>query len=1723
MGQSYRIRTELGINKSIDVQLDQEFEFLEILSLKIQQADIYTRSCSDYGVVVGRVTANNGFGLPNARVAVFIPIDSVDESNPLISSIYPYKSPTDKNEDGYRYNLLPYEKSYSTHAATGTLPTRLDALTATTAIEVYDKYYKLTAKTNDSGDYMIMGVPLGYQTLVMDVDLSDIGEFSLTPQDLIRMGLATEGQVAGNRFKTSTDLNSLPQIITLTKALEISPLWGEQDICDVSINRIDFDLRDSANVDIQPTSIFMGSLFSSPDDMRLRPVFKAFNIDSVLTTFGGKPKDDLGNLCELVSGPGQILAIRQTIDQDSDGNPILEVYQMEQSGNVIDGDGTWLTELPMNLDYFITNEFGEKVLSNDPTIGIPTKGKYRFKIKWQQPSSLAEQVRRAHYLVPNVKEYGHSGGVITNPNKQSSSYYFGLDWSGYTNGFVNTTIIPNEYYNRLNEVINCEDTFYEFQFNKVYTVASLIDEYKKGGKGQFIGIKEIGDNSCASSVNKFPVNEGVRNFDWLFFLFSILFQILSIVGPILLIVYHLVAYLWNNFAVILLGVLIGLFGYNSVYYGYLVAGAILGVASFGATAGLIVGFALLSAVYLAAAIFLGINFLKIVNYKFARFKLSMMTYPDCQACECVPEGMTQNDIGSVPNSTLTQFSNMGLYYQKISDKDSTWFGSVLGDDETRRAITSVAISDAIGTRNSPINSQDTFRSTKSKIFGIDDEYKDLMAYTTQLPLGERINVFNTRKKYFDGGGINQISVTFDSQSNGTKYHTDNTLTVVYAQKYDTGQLLTFINPQSSQDVNYLWTGQTKFGVVKGIQGTALIPKGGNITVNYASPLASNGQYTNGAPITYKLSSGSVGDGESQCVATLGITISANTDTGTITYNTCLGETKTINYPTLGVYTIVDTDCIDTSTLGGTANYTFTAGTTCQRSIYPSDIEYYQVVTALTVTEYFKLINTSYSDESLPAILNGQTTIYANYKETGLFGDDKTNQYDMSFKDYFNDFENQYVTILQRGVDPYSPLYVNKFGVGKLFGFTDNNVAGLTFTASTRINTPIQPIPKNGISVQNFGLGQISIFTPSHFFRPGVTGSNVNGLKFSSFTTNQVRYYGKFDKDTNPNPTYFNGVNSDEVNILVSKSNNLACDSSVPSSNSKYNSSEDLSGAGVYIDINFPYPPNGIGGTSAYVSEIFPLNYPYPNPTLFPNSDGMWITDNTLNVMRTDRLPSSDYLEPDAASNPLLQQNLGFQTYLISEDGTNAVVGGASTGASVVTADIVGLPGSTNALRSFNCETMVGLSCYEGFGNSFGIKNNCEGSDNVERGCYVFMNEALTDLKKDLKKFGEWTYRFRFFYGLCRGVLSQSFTNNWINGTLYAFPIQVNTFYDTQNNPQSEYQTDVIYFDKPTNNFYYRSSPYSLSSKEFVGQTVALDSGAVNSRNLLFPTTIINLGIKDSFYSEITFDPSTNGYIIPNLNPTSYSDTSDLINFFVISRITDENFLEQMLSLGDNSIQQLFSRGPSGGGGLFDIYARKRVDGDLAQLMSINSEIGNIGFSPEYYSGTSAQIIGTAENPTIAVWYSSTTENLQTKDYLTPGRINFRGENNNGYYPYPYGIKSQVVPFYQWSLKDAGTIFGSQNNNWATGGSDIVQNRPYQSLDRTYIGNYPYFLTTNSNVNDMFARGYIFSVDANGNYTSNIATARNEKFMVGAPFHFYFGTVKGASALDKFKTKYSISE
>lgn len=1592
MGESYRIKTELGVNKTINVQLDQDFEFLEILSLKIQQTDIYTRSCADYGVLVGRVTANGGLGIPNARVSIFIPVTVEDQSNPLISSIYPYKSPTDINEDGYRYNLLPYEKSYSKHAATGTLPTRADALTGSTAVEIYDKYYKFTTKTNESGDYMIMGAPLGNQTIVMDVDLSDIGEFSLTPQDLIRMGLATEAQVAGNKFRSSTDLSSLPQIINVVKNAEVSPLWGDPTLCQIAISRLDFDLREDANIDIQPTSVFMGSMFSTSDKYRVRK--------------NCKPKDNMGNLCGLTTQPGQILAIRQTIQQDSEGNPVLEQYELEQAGNVIDTSGTWLIELPMNLDYFVTNEFGEKILSNNPAVGIPTKGKYRFKFKWTQPNDLTLQTRRPYYLVPNVKEYGWTSStndpsptkdsplVDTLPKKQQqSSYYFGLAWSGYTNGFTGQAKI-----NRLNEIIDCEDTFYEFQYNRVYTVASLIDEWKNGGgHGRFIGIKEIDSPDCEDTVNKFPVNDGFKNFDFLFFLFSIIFTVLQPLGLILLIVAHFLFFLLN----IVLWVLCGLCGIR-----------ILGVRPFG---------------WICNG--LGIK----CDGRDFTIRLPMLTYPDCQACECKQElRTTRQQYPSINPSGILSYLSLSTEYSDLLFSNTRFSGDTDSGDAW-----SIMYSEALsGLSLKNWQSDSTrYKLPLSQQLTIGPENNiPRFVQSFDLPVGERINIFNQRSNFFTG--LNKIKVTVAKDSNFGKYHYDNTLTVLCQQPFDAGTLLTFVNLSASTDINYTYSALTDNGVITGISGQSYNSTGQtSVSVSYAID-----QLTNSSPVIYNLPYGS-----------------------------------------------------------GNTNYK-----------YPADLEYFQVVTAITVADAAKIWNTG-TTQSFGNILSTPTRVddwdwYGNY----WFRNDTIID-NLVATEYFQGYQQQYVLVLQRGVDPYSPKYKNEYSLGNIFG-TGESDPNWTFTAETRLNVPIQKINNPNISVQSYSTSDL--FYQSYFFKPGTTTSSVPGQSFTGFTTTNTAYYGSLDALTLPLPP--SSVKSGNKIISITANGFY---SQNPASQ-KYDNSEDVSGMGI-MSSRIPNP------YSFRVTQNYTNDFQYNYYTKIFTSNGnlipLTISDPQKNVLRTDRLPSSDGLDGGSWDNnpALLQQNLNFAVYQIFDEGASASSVAYTTGAQTVTPDIEGYGElSTNVFESFNCEKMVGLKCYIGFGTQFTINQDCS-NNGVEKGCYVFLKRPLLDLPKDFGNFSEWGFRFRFFYALCRGVLSQTFVNNWISGSLFAFPIQVDTFYDNKNKPKYPRFCDgVSYYNSDSFNFYYRSSPWNNNLKKFIGKKTT-NVASVNDVNLLYPTTIINIGMKDYFYSEITFDHSTKAYLIPNLDSTSFGDTSDLVNLFVISRITDETFLSKIIQLGDNSINQLFSR------------SEKRVDGDFTQLASINSEIGNVNFSPEYYEivngdpNPPTNVLGTPGDPAIAVWFSSTTEDLQTKDYLTPGIIDFRSPDNIGYYPYPYGIKSQLVPFYKWNLADSSRIFGNQYNDWMTKSLDIEQNQ-IQSLNRSATDT-KYFLNGTSVSNNLTARGYIFSVDGDTvNYPTTggkyIPTGqKSSNFVVGAPFQFYFGVVKGASALDRFKTKYAANE
>jgi hypothetical protein len=763
---------------------------------------------------------------------------------------------------------------------------------------------------------------------------------------------------------------------------------------------------------------------------------------------------------------------------------------------------------------------------------------------------------------------------------------------------------------------------------------------------------------------------------------------------------------------------------------------------------------------------------------------------------------------------------------------------------------------------------------------------------------------------------------------------------------------------------------------------------------------------------------------------------------------------------------------------------------------------------------------------------------------------------------FADYENQKVLILQRGVDPYSPLMINKYGIGRILGYLDEDA--VTFTAMTRMNIPIQALPpNNGISVQKHD-NQNNICYSSYFYTPGIVGQTSPGLNYSAYTTPNFGFYGALDSSlskvyTNSPPLLSTdyvqniSVNTSPPPItgVASKTNNRFYSASI--ADNYYDGAEDLSGGAIMTKGNYVITRICINFANTFdlsclcvreycdyaIWGFLPNSAPtYFSPILYPTSTGtseVNMSNSSQIIMRTDRLPSSDYIDDKeilTGSVSLLQQNAGFAVYPVGGGGYTFNNPSISLGADLVTADIEGQLAATNVLTTLgSCEDMVGLDCYSGNGVNFGVQLGCQAGDVVENGCYIMVNDPLFSLGQDLGTFAEWGFRFRFFYGLCRGVLSQSFMNNWVNGSLYAFPIQVDTYFNKLNQPESpKFAKQVVYYEKDTNNFYYRSSPFRLTGGTsgegvFIGRPVAGLSAPVNRRNLLFPTTIINLGIKDDFYKEIIFDPSAKGYIMKSLVPTSYSDTSDLVNLFVISRITDEGFLRQIFAFGDNALQQLFSRDGSS----------RRIDADLAQSMSINSEYGVIPFSPQFYSVTGAvddpvQILGDLSKPTMAVFFSSTTQDIQNKDYLTPGVIDFRPSNNANAITYPYGIKSQEVPYYQWNIKSTATagVFGEQGNNWATNTNDIFSRR-YQSLDRRAIITPSYMIPSIYSISDQFARGYLFNGNAttvnNFTYVANAGNWSNPttKFLVGAPNHFYFGLIKGETALDKFKELYSIDE
>ena len=429
----YRIRTTVGreADSFLDVHLDQDYDSLEILSLKISDKDVYKLHNSDYGVIVGRVLANGNFGVPNAKISIFIEADE-QNSDMKMWNLYPYTSTSAKNDKDIRYNLLPDESVKDCHKAVGTFPHKTFLLENDSLLEVFDKYYVYTTRTNAAGDYLICGVPTGMQTLHMDLDLSDCGILSQRPRDFVYKGYTIEQFDNPNQFKKDENIDGLSQIFSQNQPVYVKPFWGNEDNGDeIGITRADIEI----SFKFEPTCVFMGSAIS----------------DNASNGVGKKcvPTNQMGAMDELTAGEGTIEMIRKT--------PAGNVEEFSIKGNqLIDGNGVWCYQIPMNLDYMMTDEYGNMVPTDDPEKGIPTRTRVRFRASLTDMENSSQSYYRAKYLIPN------------NPRIDDNKvdYNFGT----YTE----------------------EDSYRDLFWNGVYTVKSYIPRFQKSKRWKnerFSGIK----------------------------------------------------------------------------------------------------------------------------------------------------------------------------------------------------------------------------------------------------------------------------------------------------------------------------------------------------------------------------------------------------------------------------------------------------------------------------------------------------------------------------------------------------------------------------------------------------------------------------------------------------------------------------------------------------------------------------------------------------------------------------------------------------------------------------------------------------------------------------------------------------------------------------------------------------------------------------------------------------------------------------------------------------------------------------------------------------------------------------------------------------------------------------------------------------------------------------------------------------------------------------------
>ncbi len=405
--KSYRVKVDIGnpSETNIKVNLKNNVDELNILSLKLTQEEMYQSTNADFGVVVGRVIANDGVGVENARISVFIPIDENDKNNPNIVSIYPYNSPSDENSDGKRYNLLSRiselneDGLYKPKQPVGSFPSKIELLANEVYLEVYEKYYKYNTVTNNYGDYILFGVPTGLQKIHMSVDVTDIGKYSMTPIDMIEGLGFSSAQFTEDKFniKMQKRMDDLPHIEMQEIDVNVIPFWGDNKLSTIGISRLDFNIkaRIHASAVIFGTIATMGEncYIGTPTVDRRSEGFKYLSPNTKNGVINTMTRD-VRTLRTTNNIKFRVYSYKNTIPTNTIDNDInnktnivdtkKDIYELDEGEYSVytDDDGFFLLTIPCNFDKKIINESGDMVsVDVDNTSGVFTKFRGMFTVE----------------------------------------------------------------------------------------------------------------------------------------------------------------------------------------------------------------------------------------------------------------------------------------------------------------------------------------------------------------------------------------------------------------------------------------------------------------------------------------------------------------------------------------------------------------------------------------------------------------------------------------------------------------------------------------------------------------------------------------------------------------------------------------------------------------------------------------------------------------------------------------------------------------------------------------------------------------------------------------------------------------------------------------------------------------------------------------------------------------------------------------------------------------------------------------------------------------------------------------------------------------------------------------------------------------------------------------------------------------------------------------------